>query len=117
MSNNSLENLEILENIKFMIKYCDIFLDYCHEENLSIDGNIAGEIVDSITEVEDYLENPDETLTYEELNEIYNELSDIYDGLLNLNDIKIFNNIHIVYSNILRDTKEKLEKIMDKEES
>lgn len=110
MNNNSLENLEIVENIKFMIKYCDTFLDYCHEENLSIDGNIAGEIVDSITEVEDYLENPDGELTIEDLKEIYEELSDIYDGLLNLNDIKIFNTIHIVYSNILRDTKEKLEK-------
>ena len=108
---DSLQHLEITENIKFIIKYCDTFLDYCHEENLSIDGNIAGEIVDSITEIEDFLENPDEILDQEDLKTIYDELSNIYDGLLNLNDIKLFNNIHIVYSILLRQTKEILEKI------
>lgn len=108
---DSLNNLEITENIKFMIKYCDTFLDYCHEENLSIDGNIAGEIVDSITEIEDYLENPEEILNKDDLKIIYDELSDIYDGLLNLNDIKLFNTIHVVYSVLLQQTKEILEKI------
>lgn len=107
---NNLDNLEIIENIKFMIKYCDTFLDYCHEENLSIDGNIAGEIVDSITEIENYLENPHDILNHEDLNTIYNELNNIYEGLLDLNDIKLFNNIHIVYSILLRQTKETLEK-------
>ncbi len=110
MTENSLEELEIIDNIKFMIKYCDTFLDYCHDENLSIDGNIAGEIVDSITEIEDYLENPENELTDEDLQNIYEQLSDIYYGLLNLNDIKLFNTIHLVYSNILRQTKEILEK-------
>ncbi len=108
---DSLKNLEITDNIKFMIKYCDTFLDYCHEENLSIDGNIAGEIVDSITEVEDYINNPEDVLTKEDLKNIYEELNNIYDGLQNLNDIKLFNKIHIVYNIILNQTKEILEKI------
>lgn len=111
---DTLNNLEITENIKFMIKYCDTFLDYCHEENLSIDGNIAGEIVDSITEVEEYLEDPEKILNSDDLRNIYNELSDIYDGLLNLNDIKLFNTIHVVYSVLLMQTKEILEKIEKK---
>lgn len=106
----TLSSLEILDNIKFMIKYCDTFLDYCHNENLSIDGNIAGEIIDSVTNIEEYLENPEETLTTEELENIYEDLSDIYYGLTTINDIKLFNNIHIVYSKILRETKEILEK-------
>lgn len=89
-----------------MIKYCDTFLDYCHNENLSIDGNIAGEIVDSLTNLEEYLEQPDETLTNEELQSIYEDLSDIYYGLTTINDIKLFNNIHIVYSKVLKETKE-----------
>ena len=103
---NTLNNLEIYDNIKFMIKYCDTFLDYCHNENLSIDGNIAGEIVDSLTNLEEYLEQPDEKLTNEELQSIYEDLSDIYYGLTTINDIKLFNNIHIVYSKVLKETKE-----------
>lgn len=110
MENNNLKDLEIMDNIKFMIKYCDTFLDYCHEENLSIDGNIAGEIVDSITEIEDYLDSPEDELTEDDILTIYQQLSEIYDSLLNLNDIKLFNTIHIVYSNILKESKEKLEK-------
>lgn len=102
----SLEDLEIVENIHFMIKYCDTFLDYCHNENLSIDGNIAGEIVDSITEIEEYLEDTTNILEEEDLQTIQNCLSSIYDGLQNLNDIKLFNNIHIVYSLILKQTNE-----------
>jgi len=109
----SLENLEIVENIQFMIKYCDTFLDYCHNENLSIDGNIAGEIVDSITEIEEYLEDPTNVLEQEDLQTIYDYLSSIYDGLQNLNDIKLFNNVHIVYSLILSQTKERLDSNRD----
>jgi len=107
---NNLDNLEITENIKFMIKYCDTFLDYCHEENLSIDGNIAGEIVDSISEIENYLENTQDNINQKDLKNIYDELNNIYEGLVDLNDIKLFNNIHIVYSILLRQTKEILEK-------
>lgn len=107
---NTLNNLEILDNIKFMIKYCDTFLDYCHNENLSIDGNIAGEIIDSVTNIEEYMECPDDTLTNEDLENIIEDLSDIYYGLTTINDIKLFNNIHIVYSKILNETKEMLEK-------
>lgn len=109
----SLENLEIVENIQFMIKYCDTFLDYCHNENLSIDGNIAGEIVDSITEIEEYLDDPTNVLEQEDLQRIYDYLSSIYDGLQNLNDIKLFNNVHIVYSLILSQTKERLDSNRD----
>lgn len=104
----TLENLEIVENLQFMIKYCDTFLDYCHNENLSIDGNIAGEIVDSITVIEEYLEDTSETLDPEDLKIIYNSLTSIYDGLLNLNDIKLFNNLHLVYSLLVDETIENL---------
>jgi regulator of sigma D len=113
MEDLSLKDLEILDNIKFMIKYCDTFLDYCHEENLSVDGNIAGEIVDSIIEIESYLEKPDESLDEDSLKDIYQRLEDINDGLLNFNDIKIFNDIHIVYTNVLKETKELILKQVD----
>ena len=116
MTDKSLIELELLDNIKFMIKYCDNFLDYCHEENLSIDGNIAGEIIDSVTEIEDYLENPEETINHDELQSIYDNLNDIYDGLVDLNDIKLFNNIHIVYSQVLKETKDIIEKNSTNEE-
>lgn len=107
---NTLNNLEIYENIRFIIKYCDTYLDYCHEENLSIDGNIAGEIIDSITGIEDYLEDPDMELTDDELDEIYDEVTNIYDGLTSLNDIKLFNSSHIVFSIILNQILERKEK-------
>jgi len=110
---NTLNNLEILDNIKFMIKYCDTFLDYCHEENLSIDGNIAGEIVDSLTDIEEIIENPDEIISNDELKSLYEDLSDIYYGLTTINDIKLFNNIHIVYSMVLSQTRNILEKELD----
>lgn len=110
MSTTNINDLEIKDNIKFMIKYCDTFLEYCHNENLSIDGNIAGEIIDSITEIEEYLENTSATIETEDLKEILENLSEIYYGLQNLNDIKLFNSIHIVYNSILKDTKEILEK-------
>ena len=110
---NTLENLEITDNIKFMIKYCDMFLDYCHDENLSIDGNIAGEIVDSITEIEDYLENPTEDLNQKDLKLVYDEIENIHDSLLSLNDIKLFNTIHIVFSKLVHETMEIIEKKLD----
>ncbi len=109
----NLENMEIMDNLQFMIKYCDTFLDYCHNENLSIDGNIAGEIVDSITVIEEYLEDPTDNLDDDDLENIYDSLTNIYDGLLNLNDIKLFNNIHLVYALLLKQTKEILEKRED----
>ncbi len=103
---NTLEDLEITDNIKFMIKYCDVFLDYCHDENLSIDGNIAGEIVDSLNEMEDYLEKATEELTIEDFNVLYDNINNIHESLLTINDIKLFNTIHIVYSKVIKETME-----------
>ncbi|MDO5826178.1 MAG: hypothetical protein Q4Q22_07345 [Methanosphaera sp.] len=40
--------LDIKDNLNFIIRYCDFYMDYCHEENLSLYGDIAFETLDSI---------------------------------------------------------------------
>lgn len=110
MSGNSLDELDLIRDIEFIVKYCDVFLDFCHEENLSIDGNIAGEINDSIADLEQYLENSSEVLNEDDINEILDLIGFIREEISNLNDISLFNNVHIVFYMVLEEIVEKLDK-------
>lgn len=110
MNEKTLEDLELDNNLDFIIKYCDTFMDFCHDENLSIDGNIAGEINESLGQLEYLNKNKDEVLEKEDVKELLENLIFIREELYNLNDIKIFNNIHIVFNKVTLETEEIIRK-------
>lgn len=110
MNEKTLEDLELDHNLNFIIKYCDTFMDFCHDENLSIDGNIAGEINESLGQLEYLKKNKDEILGKEDVEELLENLIFIREELYNLNDIKIFNNIHIVFNKVTVETEEIIRK-------
>lgn len=110
MNEKTLEDLELDHNLNFIIKYCDTFMDFCHDENLSIDGNIAGEINESLGQLEYLKKNKDELLGKEDVEELLENLIFIREELYNLNDIKIFNNIHIVFNKVTIETEEIIRK-------
>ena len=110
MNEKTLEDLELDHNLNFIIKYCDTFMDFCHDENLSIDGNIAGEINESLGQLEYLKKNKDEILGKEDVEELLENLIFIREELYNLNDIKIFNNIHIVFKKVTVETEEIIRK-------
>lgn len=110
MNEKTLEDLELDHNLNFIIKYCDTFMDFCHDENLSIDGNIAGEINESLGQLEYLKKNKDELLEKEDVEELLENLIFIREELYNLNDIKIFNNIHIVFNKVTIETEEIIRK-------
>lgn len=110
MNEKTLEDLELDHNLNFIIKYCDTFMDFCHDENLSIDGNIAGEINESLGQLEYLKKNKDEILEKEDVEELLENLIFIREELYNLNDIKIFNNIHIVFNKVTIETEEIIRK-------
>lgn len=110
MNEKTLEDLELDHNLNFIIKYCDTFMDFCHDENLSIDGNIAGEINESLGQLEYLKKNKDEILEKEDVEELLENLIFIREELYNLNDIKIFNNIHIVFNKVTVETEEIIRK-------
>ena len=110
MNEKTLEDLELDHNLNFIIKYCDTFMDFCHDENLSIDGNIAGEINESLGQLEYLKKNKDEILGKEDVEELLENLIFIREELYNLNDIKIFNNIHIVFNKVTIETEEIIRK-------
>ena len=98
--------LDIKDNLNFIIRYCDFYMDYCHEENLSIDGDLAGETLDSIYIIEELSQK--DAIDEEEMKSLYNSIDEIYENLTSINDIPLFNNIHLVYTYIATKTKEKL---------
>ena len=91
---------ELIDNIEFIIKYCDVYIEYSHNENLSLNGDIAGEILDSITELEEYITIKDQ-LNKKDVKEMIDLLDSIYENLLNLNDIMLLNSIHIVINELI----------------
>ena len=101
-----LKELDIEDNLKFIIKYCDFYMDYCHEESLSIDGDLAGEILDSIYVLEEISQK--ENIDEEEMKKLYESIDQIHENLITINDIELFNNIHLVFTHIIMKTKDKL---------
>jgi len=101
-----MQELDIHDNLTFIIRYCDFYMDYCHEENLSINGDQAGEIIDCIYVIEDMLEK--NSLDNDEIINLYESLDEICENIISLNDISLFNNIHIVFTNIIKKTQDKL---------
>ncbi|WP_162685760.1 hypothetical protein [Methanosphaera sp. BMS] len=81
-------------------------MDYCHDENLSIDGDLAGEILDSIYIIE-HLSQKD-AIDEDEIKSLYESIDEIYENLISINDITLFNNIHLVFTHIINKTKDKL---------
>ena len=110
MNKTTLKDLELDSKLDFIIKYCDTFMDFCHDENLSIDGNIAGEINESLGQLEYLNKNKDEILEESDVKELLENLIFIRDELINLNDINIFNHIHIVFDKVTLETEEIIRK-------
>ncbi|MBQ6444343.1 MAG: hypothetical protein IJJ11_06670 [Methanosphaera sp.] len=81
-------------------------MDYCHDENLSIDGDLAGEILDSIFIIEQLSQK--DAIDEDEMKSLYESIDEIYENLISINDITLFNNIHLVFTHIINKTKEKL---------
>ena len=101
-----INELDIIDNLNFIIRYCDFYMDYCHEENLSIDGDLAGEILDSIYVIEELSQK--KAIDDQQIKELYESIDEIYENLISINDIPLFNNIHLVFTHIIQKTKEKL---------
>ncbi|AWX32168.1 hypothetical protein AW729_03220 [Methanosphaera sp. BMS] len=101
-----MNELDIRDNLNFIIRYCDFYMDYCHDENLSIDGDLAGEILDSIYIIE-HLSQKD-AIDEDEIKSLYESIDEIYENLISINDITLFNNIHLVFTHIINKTKDKL---------
>ncbi|MBR3214120.1 MAG: hypothetical protein IKF79_06375 [Methanosphaera sp.] len=81
-------------------------MDYCHDENLSIDGDLAGEILDSIFIIEQLSQK--DAIDEDEIKSLYESINEIYENLISINDITLFNNIHLVFTHIINKTKDKL---------
>ncbi|MBQ6219776.1 MAG: hypothetical protein IJJ47_08595 [Methanosphaera sp.] len=109
MHSFTLEELDIIEKIEFMIRYIDFYIEYCHNENLSVDGDSIAEILEMICDIEDSIDNT-ESFNEEDIKELYCNLNSLYNMLITLNDIALFNSIHVVCEYVLNDLKQKIEK-------
>lgn len=103
MDEITIEELDINDKLKFIINYCDMYIEYCHNENLSINGDLTAEIYDNIYILEDSMQD-NTRLNKDDVEELMESLSDIKEQLLTINDIDLFNHVHIIFEYTVNET-------------
>ena len=96
MIDESIDNSDIEKMLNFIIVYIDMYIEYCHNENLSINGDLTAEIYDNIYILEEYIQN-DKTINKEKIEEVVDALVEIKEEILSINDIDLFNHVHIIF--------------------
>lgn len=109
MTVNDIKFDEIKDDIRFVIRYCDLYIEYCHKENLMIDGDLNSEIYDLIYEIEEIINNKDVNITVKDINELTENLKELNENITSLNDIDLFNHVHIIFTNTIKEIISQLE--------
>lgn len=111
MIDETFDKSDVNKMLNFIIEYVDMYIEYCHNENLSINGDLNAEIYDNIYILEDYMQN-DEAINEEKVDELVDAIIEVKEDVLSINDIDLFNHVHIIFEY----TTDELTRILGKKE-